>query len=110
MPVGLYLLGTHLRVMLALKGEISGDPLLSDQGTVQKVIVLPQEHGVLEELTLEEVEVFRVSDQKNLDSVPSSCCPTHSHLSLFQVLISLLNLQVPAPVKTLRISSKRVSC
>ncbi|XP_077185708.1 semaphorin-3F-like isoform X3 [Paroedura picta] len=31
----------------------------TDQGTVQKVIVLPQEQGVLEELTLEEVEVFR---------------------------------------------------
>ncbi|XP_048346255.1 semaphorin-3F-like isoform X2 [Sphaerodactylus townsendi] len=31
----------------------------TDRGTVQKVIVLPQEHGVLEELTLEEVEVFR---------------------------------------------------
>ncbi|XP_053148230.1 semaphorin-3F-like isoform X1 [Hemicordylus capensis] len=31
----------------------------TDQGTVQKVIVLPKEQGVLEELTLEEVEVFR---------------------------------------------------
>ncbi|KAM6469619.1 semaphorin-3F-like isoform 2-T2 [Liasis olivaceus] len=45
----------------------------TDQGTVQKVIVLPKEQGILEELTLEEVEVFRV----------------------------------PAPVKTLWISSKR---
>ncbi|XP_053227743.1 semaphorin-3F-like isoform X4 [Podarcis raffonei] len=31
----------------------------TDQGTVQKVIVLPKEQGNLEELTLEEVEVFR---------------------------------------------------
>ncbi|KAH0628855.1 hypothetical protein JD844_010453 [Phrynosoma platyrhinos] len=31
----------------------------TDQGTVQKVIVLPKEQGVLEELTLEEVEVFK---------------------------------------------------
>uniref|UniRef100_A0A8C6YEU4 Uncharacterized protein n=1 Tax=Naja naja TaxID=35670 RepID=A0A8C6YEU4_NAJNA len=31
----------------------------TDQGTVQKVIVLPKEQGILEELTLEEVEVFR---------------------------------------------------
>lgn len=31
-----------------------------DQGTVQKVIVLPKDPTTMEELTLEEVEVFRV--------------------------------------------------
>lgn len=31
-----------------------------DQGTVQKVIVLPKDLTTMEELTLEEVEVFRV--------------------------------------------------
>ncbi|XP_029463444.1 semaphorin-3F-like isoform X1 [Rhinatrema bivittatum] len=45
----------------------------TDHGTVQKIIVLPKDHSEMEELTLEEVEVFRV----------------------------------PAPVKSLRISSKR---
>ncbi|KAL2104373.1 hypothetical protein ACEWY4_001241 [Coilia grayii] len=45
----------------------------TDQGTVQKVIVLPKDPSTLEELTLEEVEVFRT----------------------------------PAPVKTMKISTKR---
>ncbi|XP_078520641.1 semaphorin-3F-like [Lissotriton helveticus] len=45
----------------------------TDRGTIQKVIVLPKDPSSTEELTLEEVEVFRV----------------------------------PAPVKTLKISSKR---
>ncbi|XP_053870836.1 semaphorin-3F-like isoform X1 [Malaclemys terrapin pileata] len=31
----------------------------TDRGTVQKVVVLPKDPGVLEELTLEEVEVFK---------------------------------------------------
>ncbi|KAJ6655311.1 hypothetical protein lerEdw1_005503 [Lerista edwardsae] len=62
----------------AVDGQYEVLFLGTDQGTVQKVIVLPQEHGVLEELTLEEVEVFRVSEQR-----------------------------APAPVKTLWISSKR---
>ncbi|TFJ95801.1 phosphoglycerate kinase [Platysternon megacephalum] len=31
----------------------------TDRGTVQKVLVLPKDPGVLEELTLEEVEVFK---------------------------------------------------
>lgn len=34
--------------------------LLLDRGTVQKVIVLPKDPTTMEELTLEEVEVFRV--------------------------------------------------
>lgn len=33
----------------------------SDRGTVQKVIVLPKDPTNMEELTLEEVEVFRVT-------------------------------------------------
>uniref|UniRef100_A0A8C9VPX2 Sema domain, immunoglobulin domain (Ig), short basic domain, secreted, (semaphorin) 3Gb n=1 Tax=Scleropages formosus TaxID=113540 RepID=A0A8C9VPX2_SCLFO len=45
----------------------------TDRGTVQKVIVLPKDPSTTEELTLEEVEVFRT----------------------------------PAPVKTMKISSKR---
>ncbi|KAG7477512.1 hypothetical protein MATL_G00070400 [Megalops atlanticus] len=45
----------------------------TDRGTVQKVIVLPKDPSTMEELILEEVEVFRT----------------------------------PAPVKTMRISSKR---
>lgn len=35
--------------------------LFVDQGTVQKVIVLPKDTSTMEELTLEEVEVFRVT-------------------------------------------------
>ena len=35
-------------------------PLISDRGTVQKVIVLPKDPSTLEELILEEVDVFRV--------------------------------------------------
>lgn len=34
--------------------------LVPDRGTVQKVIVLPKDPSTMEELTLEEVEVFRV--------------------------------------------------
>lgn len=34
--------------------------LSSDRGTIQKVIVLPKDPTSMEELTLEEVEVFRV--------------------------------------------------
>lgn len=34
--------------------------LIPDRGTVQKVIVLPKDPTSMEELTLEEVEVFRV--------------------------------------------------
>lgn len=34
--------------------------LFPDRGTVQKVIVLPKDPTSMEELTLEEVEVFRV--------------------------------------------------
>lgn len=36
-------------------------PYFSDQGTVQKVIVLPKDDLETEELILEEVEVFKVS-------------------------------------------------
>lgn len=37
-----------------------------DQGTVQKVIVLPKDPTSMEELTLEEVEVFRVRTRVKL--------------------------------------------
>ena len=33
---------------------------ITDRGTVQKIIVLPKDPTSMEELTLEEVEVFRV--------------------------------------------------
>uniref|UniRef100_A0A8C7YFM1 Sema domain, immunoglobulin domain (Ig), short basic domain, secreted, (semaphorin) 3Ga n=1 Tax=Oryzias sinensis TaxID=183150 RepID=A0A8C7YFM1_9TELE len=38
----------------------------TDRGTVQKVIVLPKDPTTMEELTLEEVEVFRVSPVKTM--------------------------------------------
>lgn len=37
----------------------------TDRGTVQKVIVLPKDPTTMEELTLEEVEVFRVNKSKH---------------------------------------------
>lgn len=46
---------------------------IPDQGTVQKVIVLPKEQGILEELTLEEVEVFRVSKETSPVTTPTPC-------------------------------------
>uniref|UniRef100_A0A8C8IHM7 Sema domain-containing protein n=1 Tax=Oncorhynchus tshawytscha TaxID=74940 RepID=A0A8C8IHM7_ONCTS len=36
----------------------------TDRGTVQKVIVLPKDPSTMEELTLEEVEVFRISSKR----------------------------------------------
>uniref|UniRef100_A0A7N6BJE5 Sema domain, immunoglobulin domain (Ig), short basic domain, secreted, (semaphorin) 3Ga n=1 Tax=Anabas testudineus TaxID=64144 RepID=A0A7N6BJE5_ANATE len=45
----------------------------TDRGTVQKVIVLPKDPTTMEELTLEEVEVFRVSDSL-WPQACSDCC------------------------------------
>ena len=45
--------------------------LVLDRGTVQKVIVLPRDDLLTEELVLEEVEVFRVSPWLLVLTAPS---------------------------------------
>ena len=93
---------------------------ISDRGTVQKVIVLPRDDLQTEELVLEEVEVFKVSI---VVLVQSSCfCPEcifhlsvtekyHFHYSVpAHVKVFTASLQVPTPITTMKISSKRVSC
>lgn len=78
--------------------------LLLDRGTVQKVIVLPKDPTTMEELTLEEVEVFRVCLCVSLDT-------SHQNDSTYYKLKHSFfhNLQTRVPVKTMKISSKRVS-
>lgn len=74
----------------------------SDRGTVQKVIVLPKDPTSMEELTLEEVEVFRVMSP----DVPEYIWTQWSQQRNLNLVV--LNLQSRASVKTMKISSKRV--
>ena len=90
----------------------------TDKGTVQKVIVLPRDDLQTEELVLEEVEVFKV----HFLFFHSLSCTVSLSLSLTLPVLLLLSLswchtvlitcslfQVPTPITTMKISSKRVS-
>lgn len=79
-------------------------PAFTDRGTVQKVIVLPKDPTTIEELTLEEVEVFRV--MKSTASVMQ--INTTGLVRMYHLFYLLLFLQTPVAVKTMRISAKRV--
>ena len=70
---------------------------------MQKVIVLPKDPVSMEELTLEEVEVFRVCLSTRLQLLELSDLKEETQLLLF------VDSQTRAPVKTMKISSKRVS-
>lgn len=87
--------------------------LSADKGTVQKVIVLPRDDLLTEELVLEEVEVFKVSFCQAL-----TCLLFASYLPVsFSFVAMTFNSQfhylfpvkVPTPITTMKISSKRVS-
>lgn len=90
--------------------------LSADKGTVQKVIVLPRDDLLTEELVLEEVEVFKVSFCQALYTL--TCLLFASFLAVsFSFVAMTFNSQlhylfpvkVPTPITTMKISSKRVS-
>lgn len=87
--------------------------LSADKGTVQKVIVLPRDDLLTEELVLEEVEVFKVSFCQAL-----TCLLFASYLPVSFSFVAmtfnsrlhyLFPVKVPTPITTMKISSKRVS-
>ncbi|KAF3856213.1 hypothetical protein F7725_016936 [Dissostichus mawsoni] len=88
----------------------------TDRGTVQKVIVLPRDDLQTEELVLEEVEVFKSMNSFSLCLyiVYVHCVGflrlkylTEYSLSARLKLLITVSLQVPTPITTMKISSKR---
>lgn len=90
--------------------------LSADKGTVQKVIVLPRDDLLTEELVLEEVEVFKVSFCQALYALMcllfAPCLPVSFSfvaMTFNSRLHYFFPVKVPTPITTMKISSKRVS-